>query len=469
MSETRATTVAAEEIELPGTEVSDFASKLRGELLNAGHDGYDDARAVWNGMIDKRPALIARCTGTADVVAAVEFARRHNLPLAVRGGGHNVAGNAVCDGGLVIDLSPMKSVRVDPAARKARVEGGATWGEFDREAQSFGLATTGGIVSSTGVAGLTLGGGMGWLSRSCGLACDNLLAADVVTADGRALTASATENKELFWGLRGGGGNFGVVTSLEFRLHPVGPTVVGGIVAHPPDRAQELLSFYREFTGAEPDELTTYAALSPSPEGQPIAVLAACFNGPVAEGQRVLEPLKAFGPPIMDQMGPIPYLQLQQMLDELFQPGFQHYWKSSFLQDLSGEAFDTIVDHYAGRPSPLCHVAIEELGGKVSQGHPDETAFAHRDKRYSLLIVGMSPDPAEADAIRRWARDFWEAMEPFTADGVYVNYLGQEADEGEERVKAAYGPQKYERLVALKNKYDPTNLFRLNQNIRPTV
>jgi hypothetical protein len=363
----------------------------------------------------------------------------------------------------------MKSIRVDPVQRTARAEGGATWGDFDRETQTFGLATTGGIVSTTGVAGLTLGGGLGWLSRKYGLTCDNLLSADVVTADGRLLTASGKENQDLFWGLCGGGGNFGIVTSMKFRLHPVGPTVVGGMVAHPPERAKELLTFYRQFTSTEPDELTTYAGLVPAPDGSPIAAIIACYNGPIAEGQRVVQPLKEFGPPIMDQLGPMPYIEVQRMLDELFQPGFQHYWKSSFLQDLSAEAFDTMVHYHANRPSPLCHVVIEELGGMVSRIDSDETAFAHRDKRYSLLIVGMSPNPAEAGIIRQWTREFWEAMQPFSSAGVYVNYLGQEADEGADRVKAAYGSEKYERLVVLKNNYDPTNLFRLNQNILPNA
>ena len=469
MADLGVSSMTAERAQLPEAVVTNFASRLRGELFFPGHDIYDEARTVWNGMINKRPSLITRCAGVTDVVEAVEFARRHNLELAVRGGGHNVAGFAVCDGGLVIDLSQMNCIRVGPTQRIARVEGGATWGEFDREAQTFGLATIGGIVSSTGVAGLTLGGGSGWLSRKHGLACDNLLSADVVTADGRVLTASESENEDLFWGLRGGGGNFGVVTSLEFRLHTVGPTVVGGMVAHPPERAKELFAFYRELISTEPDELTTYFALTPSPEGQPVAAIAACYNGPIAEGQRVVQLLKAFGQPFLDQMGPMLYVDVQRMLDDLYQPGCQHYWKSSFLQSLSDEAFDTMIACFANRPSPFCQVVIEELGGKVSKVDQETTAFAHRDKRYSLLIVGMSPNPAEAGKIRRWAVEFWEAMRPHTSDGVYVNYLGQEADEGADRIGAAYGSEKYKRLVALKNKYDSTNLFRLNQNIEPTV
>lgn len=462
-------TTTSEAIELSPVLVAKLASSLRGGLVLQDDDDYDTARAVWNGMIDKRPSLIARCEGTADVVTAVNFARRHNLLLAVRGGGHNVAGNAVCDGGLVIDLSRMKSIHVDPTQRIARVEGGATWGDFDRETQAFGLATTGGIVSSTGVAGLTLGGGLGWLSRQHGLTCDNLLSADVVTADGRVITASESENADLFWGLCGGGGNFGIVTSLEYRLHAVGPTVIGGLIAHPQEHAKELLAFYHQFTRTEPDELTTYAGLVPAPDGSPIAAILACYKGPIAEGQRVVQPLKSFGSPIMDQMGPMPYLELQRMLDDLFQPGFQHYWKSSFLVDLSSEAFDVMTQYFAKRPSPLCHVVIEELGSAISRTDSGKTAFAHRDKRYSILIIGMSPDPAEADKIRRWAIEFWMAIRPFTSDGGYVNYLGQEADEGLDRIKAAYGPETYKRLVTLKNKYDPTNLFRLNQNIQPTV
>ena len=469
MLDLRVTTTTGEETDLKEAAVAEFTSSLRGELLHSGDDGYDEARAIWNGLIDRRPALIARCTGTADVISAVDFARRHHLLLAVRGGGHNVAGTALCEGGLVIDLSPMKSIRVDAMRRTARAEGGVTWGEFDRETQTFGLATTGGIVSTTGIGGLTLGGGLGWLSRKHGLACDNLVAADVVTADGRVLTASANENQDLFWGLRGGGGNFGIVTSLEYRLHAVGPTVVGGMVVHPIERANKVLAFYREFTSTEPDELTTYAGLVPSPEGDPVATIVACYSGPIAEGKRVLQPLKAFGPPLVDQIGPMPYLQVQRLLDQLYQPGLQHYWKSNFLTGLSDKAFDTITEYYARRPSPLCHVAIEELGGAVGRLSHDETAFNHRDTRYNLLIIGMSPDPAESDEITRWARELWRAMQPFSSGGVYVNYLGQEADEGADRVKAAYGPEKYERLVALKNKYDPTNLFRMNQNIRPTV
>lgn len=467
MSEISVITTTDEKAELPAALVAEFAASIRGELVQMSDDGYDAARAVWNGMIERRPALIARCQGTADVITAVNFARRHNLLLAVRGGGHNVAGNAVCDGGLVIDLSLMKSIRVDPAQRTVRVEGGATWGDVDRETQAFGLAATGGIVSTTGVAGLTLGGGLGWLSRKYGLACDNLLSADVVTANGAVITASERENEDLFWGLRGGGGNFGVVTSMEFGLHPVGPMVVAGMVAHPPERAIDLFNFYRHFTKTEPDELTTYVGLAPSPDASPVAAIIACYNGPIAEGQRVVQPLKEFGSPIMDQLGPMPYIEVQRMLDDLFQPGLQHYWKSSFLQDLSSDAFETIVRFHANRPSPLCHVVIEELGGMVGRLAADGTAFGHRDKRYSLLIIGMSPDPAEAAKIRRWAAEFWKAMQPFSVDGVYVNYLGQEADEGFDRIKAAYGVEKYARLVELKNKYDPTNLFRMNQNIRP--
>ncbi len=449
--------------------IEDFKAGLRGELLCPGDDGYDDARTVWNAMIDKRPGLIVRCAGVADVINSVSLARSNNLLVAVRGGGHNVAGTAVCDGGIMIDLSAMKGLRVDPTARTARAEPGLTWGEFDRETQAFGLATPGGQISTTGIAGVTLGGGWGWLSRKYGLAADNLLSADIVTADGNFVTASATENADLFWGLRGGGGNFGVVTSFEYRLHPVGPTLLAGMVVHPYDKAKEVLGFYQEFTSNMPDELACHAALMSSPEGDPIVALVACYNGPIEEGERVLRPLREFGPPMADMIGPMAYTQVQAMLDAPYPPGLQDYWKSNFMTELTSDAIDTLVAYCADRPSPMCHVLIEGiLGGAVSRIGQEESAFNHRDVVYSFLSLGVCADPAESGKCIQWARDVWEAMRPFTTEDVYVNYLGQEADEGADRVNAAYGPEKYERLVALKNKYDPTNLFRLNQNIKPT-
>ncbi len=388
--------------------------------------------------------------------------------MAVRGGGHNVAGNAVCDGGMVLDLSRLKSVRVDPVHRTARAEPGLTWGEFDRETQAFGLAVTGGAISTTGIAGVTLGGGWGWLARQYGLASDNLLSVDIVTADGQFLTASATEHADLFWGVRGGGGNFGVVTSFEYRLHRVGP-VLAGMVIYPYEKAKDVLRFYREFTRTEPDELTSWVVLMTSPAGDPVAAIAVCYSGALEEGERVLRPLRAFGPPLVDQIGPMAYTAVQSLVDAFYPPGLHDYWKSSFLQDLSDEAIDTMVAHCAMRPGPLCHMVMEELGGAVSRVGHEATAFNHRDVRYNFLSLGVCADPAESAPCIRWAREFWRAMQPFASGGVYVNYLGQEADEGAERVQAAYGPQKYERLVALKNTYDPTNFFRFNQNIKPTV
>ncbi len=461
-------TTTGRDFMLDADAIEQFSAGLRGDLLRPGDDGYDDARTIYNAMIDKQPALIARCAGVADVIHAVNFARTNDLLVSVRGGGHNVSGNAICDGGLMIDLSPMKSVHVDPQHRTARAEPGVTWGEFDHETQAFGLATTGGVVTTTGVAGLTLGGGIGWLMGNYGLACDNLISVDVVTADGRLLTASASENQDLFWGVRGGGGNFGIATSFEFQLHPVGQ-LLGGMVIHPLDQAVEVVRFYDEFTQTARDELGSTAVFVTSPEGERVVAIAVCYNGPVEEGERVLKPLREFGTPLADVIGPISYAQVQGMFDEGFPPGLQNYWKSNFLSGLDDKAIEIIVDHVRNAPSPSSAVAIEQLGGAVSRVGMDDTAFNHRGARYSLLIVGMWPDSSAKDENVNWVRGLWDAMEPYSSGGVYVNYLGQEADEGPERIKAAYGPEKYERLVALKNKYDPTNLFRLNQNIRPTV
>ncbi len=450
------------------SDAEKFGAGLRGPLLRPGDDGYDSARTIWNAMIDKRPALIARCAGVSDVIQSVNFARESGLLVSVRGGGHNVSGNAISDGGLMIDLSPMKSVHVDPDRCIARAEPGVLWREFDHETQAFGLATTGGLVSTTGVAGLTLGGGIGWLMGSHGLACDNLLSVDVVTADGRLLTASESRNQDLFWGLRGGGGNFGIATSFEFQLHPVGQ-LLGGMVIHPLDQAVELIRFCDEFTRTAPAELGSLVVFVTSPEGERVVAIAVCYNGPVEEGERVLKPLREFGTPLADVVAPMSYTQVQGMLDEGFPPGLQNYWKSNFLSGLDDTAIEIIVEHVRNAPSPNSAVAIEQLGGAVSRVGKDDTAFNHRDARYNLLIVGMWPDSSANDENINWVRELSDAMEPYSSGGVYVNYLGQEADEGPERIKAAYGPEKYERLVALKNRYDPTNLFRLNQNIRPTA
>jgi FAD/FMN-containing dehydrogenase len=444
--------------------IEQFHSGLRGGYLLRGDDGYEAARKIYNAMIDHRPAIIARCAGAADVIAAVNFARNNGLLVSVRGGGHNVSGNAVCDGGLMIDLSPMKSVRVDPQGKAAHAEAGVTWGEFDRETQAFGLATTGGLVSTTGIAGLTLGGGLGWLMGNYGLACDNLISVDVVTAD----TASKSRNEDLFWGLRGGGGNFGIATSFEFQLHPVGQ-MLGGILIHRLDKAAEAIKFYDEFTRTSPDELGTFVGFVTSPEGERVMAIFVSYNGAIEEGERILKPLREFGPPLADMISPMGYVQVQRMMDDGFPAGRQNYWKSNFIKGLDTQAINVIIDQVAKAPSPHSAVAIEQFSGAVNRVSINDTAFNHRDARYNLLIVGIWTDAAaKADNVR-WVRELWDAMAPYSSGGVYVNYLGQEADEGAERVKSAYGVEKYARLVALKQKYDPTNLFRLNQNIKPSV
>jgi hypothetical protein len=382
----------------------------------------------------------------------------------VRGGDHSVAGHSVCEGGLMIDLSRMKGVRVDPAKRTARAEGGAKWRDFDHETQAFGLATTGGTNSDTGIAGLTLGGGLGWLAGKYGLTCDNLLAADVVTADGRLLTASAAENQELFWGLRGGGGNFGIVTSFEYQLHQVGP-LLAGTVLYPFERAREVLKFYSEFSSTTPDELNTVAVLLTSPDGFPVVAIAVCYNGPLAQGEQVLRPLRTFGPPLADQIGPMPYLALQTMLDGAFPRGRQYYWKAHLSKQVGNDAVDTVIEYFAAVPSPFTVLGFQQLGNAANRVGPDETAFSHRDALYDCLMLSGWDNPAEAERNIQWTRQLYEAMQPFLHAGIYVNALGEDS---EQTIRSAYRAQTYERLVALKNQYDPTNLFRLNPNIKPT-
>jgi FAD/FMN-containing dehydrogenase len=440
-----------------------FQESMRGELLRPGDHGYDAARTVWNAMIDRRPALIARCAGAADVIAAVKFATEHELLVSVKGGGHGVAGTAVADGGLMIDLSPMNGIEVDVAGLTARAGGGATWGDLDRETQAHGLATTGGIVPTTGIAGLTLGGGLGYLMRRFGLACDNLLSADVVTADGALLTASADEHPDLFWGLRGGSGNFGIVTSLEFQLHAVGPTVLGGFVFHPFDQAQEVARFYREFTSTAPDELTTHLAFATSPDGHPVVAYLVCYSGPVETGEAVLAPLRSFGSPLADTVGPLPYTEVQTFGAPLYPEGRFNYWKSNFLPGLSDEAIQAVIEQFAAVPSPLSAVVVEHLGGAVARVDQDATAFGDRSATHSLIITGEWVDQAESEQNIQWVRNCWEAVRPYAKETVYVNYV----DAGEDaRFKAAYGAN-YERLAALKAKYDPTNFFRHNHNVQP--
>jgi FAD/FMN-containing dehydrogenase len=464
MAHLQVTTVTGDRAILEEAEVENFQTRLRGKLLRPGDDGYDDARKVWNGMIDRKPALIARCTGTADVMAAVSFARERGLLVSIRGGGHSAAGNAVCEGGLMIDLAPMKSIRVDPVAGMARAEPGVLWGEFDRETQVFGLATTGGLISTTGIAGLTLGGGQGWLAGKYGFTIDNLLSVDVVTADGRLLTASATQNEDLFWAMRGAGHNFGVVTSFKYRLHPVS-TVLGGMVVHPFDRATDMLRFYREFTADQPDELTTAAAILSGPDSKLITAMVACYAGSVDEGERILAPLRRFGPPIADTIAPIPYTAQQRLLDAAFPYGRLNYWKSSLTDELSDEVIAALVDYTARMPSPLSAIPIPDFHGAYRRVGKTETAYYHRDLRYDIVIMANWTDPADTERNVQWARDLYEALQRHLPQGVYVNDLDR--DEGDERVRHAYG-ENYARLVTLKKKYDPTNFFRVNQNIKPT-
>ena len=465
MANLRITTTGGTDTVLDEATVQGFKSSVRGPLLRPGDAGYDAARKIYNGMIDRHPALIVRCAGVADVIAAVTFARDHDLLVAVRGGGHSAPGFSMCDGGLVVDLSAMRSVRVDPVRRTARAEGGATWADFDHETQAFGLASTGGIASTTGIAGLTLGGGIGYLNRKYGLACDNLLSADVVTADGRLLTASATEHSDLFWALRGGGGNFGVVTSFEYQIQPVGP-VRAGFVLWPLERANAVLRFYRECSLAAPDELRLDAILGTSPLGPSVAIIT-CWCGPIEEGERVLGPLRAFGPPALDTIAAVPYKTIQTLLESMgYVPGQLHYWKSSFFKELGAPTIDAIVATVQPAPTPLCPVAIGHVGGAISRVAATDTAFSHRHAQHSFLAVGVAVDPAEAGAVTAWSRKQWDAARPYLEEGLYVNYLTE--DEGAARVRSSYG-MNYERLTAIKAKYDPGNLFRHNQNIKPTA
>jgi FAD/FMN-containing dehydrogenase len=447
---------------------------LHGPLIQPGDRGYDEARSIWNGAIDRRPACIARCTGVADVVAAVRFARDRDLEIAVRSGGHGVGGHALCDGGLVIDLSPMKGIRVDPARRTARAEAGVLWGELDRETQLFGLATVGGIVTHTGIAGLTLGGGIGWLMRKYGATVDNLLSADVVTADGEVVTASQERNPDLFWGIRGGGGNFGIVTSFEYRLHPVGPIVLAGPIFHPLEDAPEVLRFYRGFIADAPDELTTIFNLRAAPplpflpedvHGKPIVMVGACYTGSPEDGAEVVRPLKQFGSPIVDLLEPKPYTALQSMFDPSVPHGWHYYWKSVELPPLTDGAIETLVERASALTSPKSYCIAFQLGGALGRVADSDTAFSQRGAAHNVNInaIWTEEDP-EAERHIAWARDFFDAMQPHAGGHVYLNFLG---DEGGDRVRQAYGAENYKRLVELKRTYDPTNFFRLNQNIAP--
>jgi FAD/FMN-containing dehydrogenase len=460
--------------EIPTLDVERLRAGVQGAVILPADPGYDHARAIWNGAIDRCPACIVRCTGVADVVAAVGFARDQELLVAVRSGGHGVGGHAVCDGGLMIDLSPMKGIRVDPAGRTARAEAGVLWGELDRETQLHGLATVGGIVTHTGIAGLTLGGGIGWLMRKHGATVDNLVSVDLVTADGEVLTASEDESPDLFWGVRGGGGNFGIVTSFEYRLHPVGPIVLAGPIFYPLEDAPEVLRFYREFAATAPDELTTIFELSvaqPLPflpadmHGKPVVMVGACYAGPPQEGVDVVRPLKEFGSPIADLLEPTPYLAVQSMFDPFVPHGWHRYWKSVELPALTDEAIDILVGHASIQTSPKSYCIVFQLGGALARVGADETAFSQRDAAHNVNINAVwTEDDFESERHVVWAREFFSALQPQAGGQVYLNFLG---DEGAERVRQAYGERQYERLVGVKRRYDPTNFFRLNQNIEP--
>jgi FAD/FMN-containing dehydrogenase len=449
---------------LDQASIADLSARFSGVLLRPDEPGYDDARKIHNGMIDRRPALIARCLGNADIADAVNFARTRGLSLAVRGGGHNVAGRAVCDDGLMLDLSLMKGIHVDPVRRTARAQGGVTWREFNRETQAHGLATTGGVISTTGIAGLTLGGGLGWLMAKHGLAMDNLLSAELVTASGGIVRASKEENADLFWGLQGGGGNFGAVSWLEYRLHPVG-MVISGLIAHPFDHAREVLRFFGEITSAGlPDDLAIFGALLHAPDGTPIAVFIVCHCGPLREAEVALQRIKKFGTPVMDIIGPTTYEATNMMLDAGFPRGALNYWKSNFMAELSDQAIDTLISQFAACPSPMSGLLLEHIHGAATRVGVSETAFPHRREGYNFLVVSEWLNPADNTRNIAWGRESYDAMRPYFTSGRYVNYLGE--DDGEDAVAAAYGSN-YQRLRTLKAKYDPTNLFHLNQNIRP--
>jgi FAD/FMN-containing dehydrogenase len=453
----------ATQLNLSDDVIEAFAASLRGELIRPRDAQYDAARAIWNGQIDKYPALIARCAGAADVVVAVNFAREHGLLLAVRGGGHNAAGNALCDGGLVVDLSSMQGIRVDPDARRARAEGGVLWRDLDRETLAFGLATVGGNVSTTGIAGYTLGGGHGWLSGLYGLACDDLRAADVVLADGRLVHASEHEHPDLFWALRGGGGNFGVVTSFEYELHPTA-NVLAGVVLYPFEQAREVLRFHREQMADIPDELAYGIAIADFPGVGTVIGAGFCYAGDPDEGRRVIAPLRAFGAPLMDTVDVVPYLAWQAGYDDFFPAGRRNYWKSHYADQLNDRAIETIVEFVGKRPVATSAVSIETLNGAQRRVPVTATAYANRDAAMQVLIFAMWDDPATDDANIAWAREFYAALQRDLPGGTFVNFMS--FDETQERVRAAYR-ENYDRLVEVKQRYDPTNLFRLNQNIKP--
>ena len=457
---------------LAESRTGEFSRLFSGSVILPGSGEYDSARRVWNGMIDRRPGIIARCGAVSDVVSAVRFARDNDLQLAVRGGGHNVSGNGVCDEGIVIDLSHMKGIRVDGNGREVYAQAGLTWGEFDRETQAYGLATPGGLISTTGIAGLTLGGGFGWLSRKYGLSCDNLLSADVVTADGEFLTASSTEHQDLYWGIRGGGGNFGIVTSFRFRLHPVS-TVFGTIGFRPGDEARQTLEFYRDFTGSCPDEVSSFAAIATAPpapfipaswHGRKTSLIATCHCGSPEEAERISRPLRTFGHPFAVLGSPMPYVVIQSSNDPIAPPGMRNYWKSEFVGGLSDGLIDVLAGALDSASSPMNAVHIYHMQGAISRVSAESTAYSYRDAPLLVVIIASWTDRSEDAEQIRWARDLWERIRGYSLGGTYVNFLG---DEGEDRVRSSYAESTHARLTSLKTRYDPSNLFRLNQNIPP--
>lgn len=453
-------------------DLENLSTGFAGRMLRPNDSGYDEARAIWNGMIDKRPAAIAQCATVDDVIRAVNFARSNALTLAVRGGGHHIAGNALCDDGLVIDLSRMKSVKVDAAKRRATTEAGATLGDFDAATQAQGLATPLGINSTTGIAGLTLGGGFGWLSRKYGMTVDNLASARVVTADGEHLQASEAENADLFWALRGGGGNFGVVTEFQFRLHPVGPDVLSGLIVYPIEQAKSVLRQYREFISEAPDELSVWTVLRQAPplpflavkdHGTPIIALAICYAGDPNQGEPLIEPLRKFGTPLGEHVGVQPYVNWQKAFDPLLTPGARNYWKSHNFSSIADGLIDAVLASIQTLPSSQCEIFFGAIGGATARRAPDATAYANRDANFVMNVHGRWSDRADDNHCIEWARNFFKASAPFASGGAYVNFLT--SDESD-RVRSAYGPN-HARLATIKRKYDPANLFCVNQNIKP--
>ncbi|MFM0168001.1 FAD-binding oxidoreductase [Paraburkholderia sediminicola] len=461
-------------VNVSSSVVDELKTAMRGQVLLPGDASFDEARSIWNAMIDRRPAIILRCAGVADVRRGVAFARDNGLPLAIRGGGHNIGGSALCNDGVVLDLSQMKSVRIDPAARRASVEPGATLHDFDHEAQAFGLATPLGINSTTGVAGLTLGGGFGWLSRRYGMTVDNLVSADVVTAEGELVHASADSHEDLFWAIRGGGGNFGVVTRFEFTLHPVGPLVYGGLVVLPIDQARDALLKYRAANGGMPQELSVWAVLRLAPplpflppevHGKPVIVFAMCYTGAVENGPAAVEFVRAFGTPVGEHLGPMPYAMWQQAFDPLLTPGARNYWKSHNLSEIPDGLIDALLNAIDNLPSPQCEIFFGQIGEQTQRVPVEATAYSSRDTVYAMNVHGRWDDASDDERCVGWARAFFDAAAPFALGSVYVNFMTEE-ESG--RVADAYGPN-YERLVGVKNRYDPRNLFRHNQNIRPSA